>query len=144
MVDGVISCGEELHLTDNVPALVKLAGLISTNVPSPTVETVETTDQESGCVRTFLPGLTDPGELSFTIKYVPLGADDTLIREHLNSKEVRPFKIVALTETAGSTVDITGDIMLTGYEIDETDVGELRTATVTAQISGAVTYAATP
>lgn len=141
-MSGITGGGNELWLTSGSDTLTKVLGLSSVGRPNLAVSTVDSTDQDSGNINEFLASTADPGELQAVVKYVPGSPTDVLILEHLASMEKRAFKIVLKTET-DTTEDVLGNLILTGYEPDEGEVGELRTATLTAKISGATTQAAT-
>lgn len=144
MADEVLGIGVELWLTNGSAALTKVAGLLNVNRPNLNVDSVETTDHDSvGGVREFMPGLADPGELTATIKYVPGSTTDDLILEHLASRAKRAFEIVTPTGTGTDTETHTGTLFLTSYEPDDAAVGDVRTATITGKVSGAITQAAT-
>lgn len=133
--------GTELYLTNNSSTLVQITPLLSVNRPNLTVDTVETTNHGSGGIREYIAGLADPGELSGTILYTPGSAVDTLLLEHLASRKTRAFKIVVV-ETDGTTQDVTGNLILTSYEPDESAVDGRREATITAKVTGGTTQAA--
>ena len=139
--DGVLSDGTELHLTNDLAALTKVLGLLSVNRPNLNIEKVESTDHDSGKVKEYIPGHGDVSELRATIKYEPGSPTDTLINEHLASREKRAFKIVTVSED-GTTEDNTGTIFLMSYEPDEAPLNGVRTATITGQ-PGPITQAAT-
>ncbi len=139
--DGVLSDGTELHLTNASDTLTKIVGLMSVNRPTLSISKVENTDHASGKVKSYIPGHGDVGELTATIKYEPGSATDTLILEHLASREKRPFKIVTVEED-GTTQDNTGTLFLMSYVPDDAPLGAIRTATLTGQ-PGQITQAAT-
>ena len=139
--DGVLADGTELWLTDDGATLTKIVGLMNVNRPNLSIEKVESTDHDSGKTKEYIPGHGDWGELQATIKYEPGSATDTLINEHLASREKRAFKIVTVEED-GTTQDNTGTIFLMSYEPDNAPLGGIRTATLTGQ-PGAITQAAT-
>lgn len=130
--DGVLSDGTELWLTNASDVLTKIAGLMNVNRPTLAIAKVENTDHDSGKVKEYLPGHGDVGELTATIKYEPGSATDTLILEHLASREKRPFKIVTVEED-GTTQDNEGTMFLMTYVPDNAPLGAIRTATLTGQ-----------
>jgi hypothetical protein len=138
--DGVLSDGTELWLTSDAAVLTKVKGLMSVNRPNLSIGKVESTDQDSGKVKEYIPGHGDIGELKAVVKYEPGSPTDLLINEHLASRAKRPFKIVTVSED-GSTEDNTGTLFLMSYEPDEAPLGAIRKATITAQ-PGPVTQAA--
>jgi hypothetical protein len=63
------------------PAYVKLAGVTSISPPSESTDIIDTTDMDSsGGIREFIQGLTDPGECSIEMNFVPSSTTDALIR----------------------------------------------------------------
>ncbi len=132
--DGVLADGTELWLTSGAPTplLTKLKGLMSVNRPNLSIAKEDSTDHDSGKVKTYIPGHGDVGELKATIKYEPGSATDTLILEHLASRAKRPFKIVTVEED-GTTQDNTASMFLTSYEPDDAPLGGIRKATLTGQ-----------
>lgn len=140
---GILGFGAQLWLTPGTGTLTRVFGLLSVNRPNLNVDSVDTTTHESvGGVREFIAGLADPGELTATVHYEPGTPTDDLILEHLASRAKRAFKIVTPSAT-GVTEDHTGTILLTSYEPDDAPIDGVRTATITAKVSGAVTQAAT-
>ncbi|MBD2842707.1 phage tail protein [Erythrobacter rubeus] len=133
--DGVISTGGmELHLTNDQGTLTKLANVKNFNDPGLTIEKQQTTNQDSGGTHTYKPGMADVPEFVARIGYEIGSPTDLLIREHLASREVRPFKIV-VPEEDGTTQDGTGTILLLGYVPDDGALGSERIATLTGQPS---------
>lgn len=139
--DGVLADGTELWLTNSADVLTKIVGLQSVNRPALSIAKEETTDHDSGKTKEYIPGLADVGELTAGLKYEPGSATDTLILEHLASREKRPFKIVTVEED-GTTQDNTGTMFLMSYAPDNAPVGGVRKATLTGQ-PGPVTQTAT-
>lgn len=133
-VDGILGGRNEVHLTNAAGNLTKLDGIVSVNLPSPTVADRDTTDQDSGGVEESAPGLISPGNLSFVIKYVPGSAEDLLITEHLVGRQKRPFKIVK--KGVDPVREETGTIHISSFAKDTAGVSDTWTATVTAKISG--------
>lgn len=133
--------GTELWLTSGTAVLTKITPLLTCNRPNLSIDIVETTNHGSSGVREYIAGLANPGELSATILYEPGSAIDTLLLEHLASRETRAFKIVVV-ETDGSKQAVTGNIILTGYEPDDAPVDGRREATITGQVTGATAQAA--
>ncbi|MDK2758649.1 MAG: hypothetical protein KYX66_18140 [Blastomonas fulva] len=139
--DGVLADGTALWLTNASDTLTKIVGLMAVNRPTLSISKVESTDHDSGKVKEYIPGHGDPGELSATIKYEPGSATDTLLLEHLASREKRPFKIVTVEED-GTTQDNEGTMFLMTYVPDNAPLGGIRTATLTGQ-PGLITQEAT-
>lgn len=134
--------GTKLYLTASTNYDTQITPLLTVNRPNLTVDVVETTNHGSGAVREYIAGLADPGEMTATILYTPGSAVDTMLLAHLASREPRAFKIVVV-ETDGTTQDVTGTIILTGYEPDDAPVDGRREATISGKVTGATTQAAT-
>lgn len=130
--DGVLADGTELWLTNASDVLTKIVGLMNVNRPTLSIAKVESTDHDIGKVKEYIPGHGDVGELTATIKYEPGSATDTLILEHLASREKRPFKIVTVEED-GTKQDNEGTMFLMTYVPDNAPLGAIRTATLTGQ-----------
>lgn len=133
--------GTELWLTSGTSVLTQITPLLTCNRPNLTIDVVETTNHGSNGIREFIAGLANPGELSATILYTPGSAVDTLLLEHLASRDTRAFKIVVV-ETDGTQQAVTGNIILTSYEPDDAPVDGRREATITGQVTGATAQAA--
>lgn len=141
----ILGGGNVLRLTNAAGALVAISQLVTLKPPSETVETIEVTHQGSGGIKEYIAGLTEPGDISATMHYLAGSADDLLIREHRASKETRPFEIDVKTKDAAGdpkTVTVSGNIIITTYEPDDSPVGAVRTATFTAKVSGGPTQGA--
>lgn len=132
--------GTELWLTNGTAVLTKITPLLTCNRPNLSIDVVETTNHGSAGVREYIAGLANPGELSATILYEPGTATDTLLLEHLASRDTRAFKIVVI-EPDGTKQSVTGSIILTSYEPDDAPVDGRREATITGQVTGATTQA---
>ena len=139
--DGVLADGTELWLTNGAATLTKVLGLMNVNRPNLSIGKVESTDHDSAKVKEYIPGHGDVGEMKAVIKYEPGSATDTLIQEHLASREKRAFKIVTVSED-GTTEDNTGSLFLMTYDPDDAPLGGIRKATITGQ-PGPITQAAT-
>lgn len=139
--DGVLADGTELWLSDSEGVLTKLKGLMNVNRPGMTISKAETTDHDSNKIKEYIAGHGDISELAATLKYESGSATDTLLWEHLNSRQKRPFKIVTVEED-GTTQDNTGSMFLLSYVPDNGAVGTVRTATISGQ-PGPLSQAAT-
>ncbi len=71
-----------------------LAEVTELNLPELTRDSKEFTHFGSpDGYREFKPGLSDPGEVSFTYNLIPGLADDAVISAHLATKAVEPWRI---------------------------------------------------
>lgn len=135
--------GAKFFLGNASNVLTELTGgIVSVNRPNLQVETVDTTHHgtPSG-VRTAMAALADPGEISVRLFYEPGSADDTLLLAALSARASKSFKIV-LKESDGTTQDVTGSCIPTGYDVDDVMVEDKMTAVFTAKVSGVTTQAA--
>ena len=140
MTDGILGGKNVLRLTNGSGALTKVEGLIGVEPPSMTIETVETTDQDSDFTKEFIAGLIDPGEISATVKYVPGEATDLLCREHAASRAKRPFEIDVNGDGGKVTVSAMG--IVTSWKPDNSPINGVRTATLSIKVSGTDTQGA--
>ncbi|MEA3042970.1 MAG: hypothetical protein QOH47_808 [Sphingomonadales bacterium] len=139
--EAVLPFGAKFYLHDG-SGLVKFDGVTSVNRPNLTVDSLESTHHGSvGGVRTFIPGLADPGELKIGLWYSPGSTTDTKILAALAARTARAFKLVVV-ETDGTTQDVTGTCIPLSYEVGELGTDAAGTATFTAKVSGSATQAA--
>jgi predicted secreted protein len=131
-----------LHNGQSPGELVEISDILAVTVPSPKVETIDSTTHGSpGGVREFIAGLIDPGEGSIRINWIPGSASDLLLSAAALSREVRAFKInVPASGTA--TRDFTGNCVVTAYEKDDVVIDDKMTAVLSIKASGLITEAA--
>jgi len=145
MTDGILGGKNVLRLTNAAGDKVKVEGLQSITPPIYTVETLESTDQDSGAVKEYIAGLIDPGELSGVIKYLAGSPTDLLFLEHMASRKKRVFELDIYTEDANGAsqiVPVAGEIIMTNYAPDNSPVGGIRVANFTAKVSALPTQGA--
>jgi len=107
----------------------------NTNPPNETTETADATHMQSpNKTREFIDTLTDPGEFSIEMNYVPGSATDIYLRA---SKGKR--KLVRVTYANGCQLLFRG--VRTGYETPAT-MDSVMTATATFKVSGEPTLTA--
>jgi hypothetical protein len=139
--------GAKFYLHNGTALTELTGGLVSVNRPNLKIETVDKTHHGSaGGIREFMAGLADPGDLSVRLFYEPGSADDTLILSRLAAIAARTvasvaFKIV-LKEADGTTQEITGNCIPTGWEADDVVVDDKMTAAFTGKVTGVTTQAA--
>lgn len=120
---------------------VEIPDLMAVTPPSPTVETIDTTTHGSaGGVREFIAGLTDPGEASIRVNWIPGSSADVALAAAAATKEVIPFRINV--PAANDTRDFMGSAVVTSYEYDEVVIDDKMTAVLSLKVSGLVTEAA--
>lgn len=144
--EAILGLGAKFHLHDGT-ALVEFDGVLSVNRPALAVDTVDSTHHgTAGGVRTFIPGLADPGEISVELFYNPGSITDTKILAQLAAMAARTalsraFK-VEVKEPDGTYQAVTGDCIPTGYEVTGISPDDRMVATFTAKVTGATTQAA--
>lgn len=87
-------------------------------------------------VKEFIGGLTDPGECSFQLNYVPESATEDML---LEAKATRRPRGVRITWPNGATW--TFDLLIRGYQ-PTAPLNDRLTVTVTGRVSGAIVRAA--
>ena len=121
-------------------AYVEILDIMSVTVPSPTVETIDTTVHGSpGGVREFIAGLIDAGEGSVRTNWITDSPSHTLLTATLHSRLVTGFKINVPAGTG--TVDFIGQCVITGYEKDDVVIDDKMTAVLSVKASGLITEA---
>lgn len=133
--------GNCLFLTDENGNLVEIEKLITVPRPTSSVAALETIDQKSGAVDTFMGGKITPSQASFDVYYDPGSDQDVLLTEHLYSRETRPYKVIEKTSRNPETQETIGNMLMLSYVPDEAPIGGVRKATITFQPSGIPTTA---
>lgn len=128
--------GNCLFLTNAAGAFVEILNLKTVGRPTVVVAAIDTTDQKSGGVATFIGGKATPTQQSFDVSYDPGSDQDVMLLQHLYSKEVRPYKITEKTSRQGETQDVLGELLMLSYIPEDAEVGAERMATITVQTSG--------
>lgn len=121
----------KLHNGGTPGALEEIAEVFDLTPPNDQDETIDVTHFGSAA-REFIFGLTDFGECSFEMNFVPGSASETKILAAKASKAAREAEI---TFPNGATWTFDG--LVTGYE-PAVPVDDRMTATVTIKVSGAV------
>lgn len=128
----------------NGTILTKITNVVSLTPPSPTRDTIDTTDHDSsGDFREFIASLIDAGEASITINYVPGSTGDVLLTSMLGTGTVRAFAIDLNSATA-TQWRVSGSGIVTSYVPSDVVIDDKMTATVTIKVSGPLVQAATP
>lgn len=89
-------------------------------------------------VKEYIGGLTDPGECTFSINYVPGGATEKLILDAKATKRPVPFKF-----TWPNGVTWSFDLLIRGFQ-PTAPLNDKLTAEITGRVSGSVVRAAAP
>jgi hypothetical protein len=139
--EAVLGFGAKAWL-HNGTTLTELDGVLAVSPPNLEIETVDSTHHgSSGGIRTFIPGLGDPGEISFRIFYSPGSATDTLLIAAVAARTTRAFK-VAVPETDGTLQEVTGTCIPTSYAKDDVVIDDKMTAVFKGKVTGAYSQAA--
>lgn len=135
----VAAFGAELWVDNSGGTLTQIAEVLSVTPPSLTRATLDTTHHATASgIQTFIgSGIADPGEISATIHYVAGSASDDLLLEAVGAGTARSFKVVV--NAASGQEAISGDVIVTGYAPDSSEIDGKQTATVTMKVSGALT-----
>lgn len=121
----------ELHNGGTPGALVGIAEVFDLTPPNEQAETIDVTHFGSAA-REFIFGLTDYGECSFELNFVPGSASETAI---LAAKAGKAARQCVITFPNGWTWTFNG--LVIGYE-PAIPVDDKMTATVTIKVSGSV------
>jgi len=126
----------EFHIwdTDAGPAaFVRLAGVTSITPPSESSDVIDVTDMDStDGVREFILGLTDPGECSIELNFVPSNATDELIRAVRGRRTAETMKIVYPNSAVW-----TFSGLITGYQ-PAAPLDDKLTASLTVKVTATV------
>jgi hypothetical protein len=134
-----IGSGAEFWLDNASGVLTQLSEILAVALPNPQIEDVEATHMAS-TAREFITGLTDYGEGSVEMNYVPGSATDILIRAAVADGVTRSFQ-TTLQVADGSTWEISGDCIVKGYERNA-PIDDRMTATMSVRFTGAPSEAA--
>ena len=117
--------------------------VVTITPPSPTKETIETTElNPTDGFHTYIGGIKDGGEVSVTLNFDPATVADaenqTLLRADVEgTDDTVQYKI----EFASAGPNIVFSAVPTGFEVSEVSVNEKITATFTCKVSGKPTWA---
>ena len=110
-----------------------LAEVTDITPPSQSVDVIDVTHMgSSDSTREYIQGLTDPGELSLTMNFVPSSVTDAFIRAWRTSRQTRAAKI-----TFPNGAIWTFSAFVTGYEPSAPNEDKM-TATLTAKVTSSV------
>jgi predicted secreted protein len=127
-----IGYGSFFHVSqDNGATWIEIAEVFDITPPSDTVDVVDATHMQSpDRTREFITGLSDPGEASFEMNFVPGSASDAKIREIRSAGSRVKCRI-----TFPNAVAWTFSGLVTGYE-PAVPTDDKMTATVTFKVTG--------
>ena len=135
MTAAIIGMGTTFGIADTATptSFTDIAEIYDLTLPSLEIDQVDVTNFGSpNNRREYIAGLTDSGEASFEMNYVPNSASDILLRSIQGVA-----KICKVTFPNGATVTFTGNLQ--SY-VPTTPVGDRMTANVTFKVSGNPTY----
>lgn len=119
------------------PVQVEIAEVYDITPPNETVDVIDATHMKSpNGYREFILGLTDPGDCSFEMNFIPGSESETLI---LAAKTARARRSCIITFPNGATWTFDG--LVTGYE-PAIPTADKMTCTVTYKVTGSVVRAA--
>ena len=131
-----------LKIADDTGTLRDVAEVRSFTLDS-TMDTIETTAMEAaGNARTYKAGLetsTFTAEVLYSAQEIAGGATD--IPALLMGSETVSFEMYPSADTGSGNTKISGTALVTGYSISSS-FDDMVTATISAQVSGALTFTA--
>jgi hypothetical protein len=139
MSDAAIGYGSKFELGNGADpeVLTEIAEVFDITPPNESTDTIDVTHMQSpDAMREFIMGLTDPGEISFELNFVPGSTSETAI---LAARASRQKRGGVITIPNGWTWSF--DMLVTGYEPAVPNEDKM-TATVTGKVTGGVVRAA--
>jgi hypothetical protein len=141
MTTASIGYGSSFWLHDGT-ALFQLVEVTEIGIPEITTDTVEATHLLSpNRTKEFIKGLSDGGEFPVTMNLVKGSATDTKCQAARADPIGRQFKIVFSDAGGLPDWDVSGFGLVTGYVPNALTPGDVKTATLTIKVSGALTEA---
>jgi predicted secreted protein len=141
MSDALIGYGTQFLMaaTPGASSLTKLAEITAVGLPNEQVAEVEVTHYESpGRTREFIAGLSDAGEITIEMNWVPGSATDALIAAAKADGKVRTMRVVTPADDTRQMYSFPGFVR--GFE-RTAPIDDRMTATVTIRVAGAVVQA---
>jgi predicted secreted protein len=133
-----------LHNGASPGVLVAVTEVVSLTPPTPTRDTIDTTNHDSaGDYREFIGSLLDAGEVSCTVHWIPSSAGDTALTEALGSPYPRAFAL-DVNAPGGTQKRISGVGLVTAYAPADIVIDDKMTATLTIKVSGPITLGDVP
>lgn len=116
-----------------------VAEVVSITPPGMTRDTVEVTHLESDAMwKEYIGALTDGGEASITVNYVPATAASDALLTAFSTRSAQPFTILA----PSGTVKMIFSGIVTAYEPGDFVSGDKMSATFTTKPTGPVEFVA--
>lgn len=132
-----IGYGSVLTVNTTVGAEVNIAQIRNISGPGVSGNDVDTTTMDSSSnYRTFVSGLLDPGEVTFSLVYDPTAASHTRLARYMGSRYTATWKVME-TSSGGTLTTFTGHVKGMGREVPMDDV---ITCDVTIKVSGKPGY----
>lgn len=132
-----IGYGSQFYLWDpnaGPAAYVAIAEITNMTPPNQQVDQVDVSNMDSANrTREFIAGLTDPGEMTVEMNFVPNSTTDALIRARRLAGDYQNAKIVFPNGAQWVFA-----AFVSGYEIS-TPIDDKMTATLTLKVAGAIT-----
>lgn len=135
-----------LHDGASPGVLVQVTEVVSLTPPTPTRDTIDTTNHDSaGDYREFIGSLLDAGEVSCTVHWLPGSAGDLALTAALGSAYTRAFALDVNAPGATPTQKrISGVGLVTAYAPADIVIDDKMTATLTIKVSGPITLGDVP
>lgn len=125
----------------NGTTLTELKQVVSFTLPQDETDEVDITHLKSaGRRREYAEGLIDSGEFTVVLNYRPNSDTDILLRGFQAAGGQRAFKAV-IPERGVATWQVTGNVIMRGYDRGEVNAEDKMEATVTFRVTGALTEA---
>jgi hypothetical protein len=122
---------------DTSSGYVSLGEIVGLTPPSDSVDEIDVTHMQSpGGVKEFIAGLSDPGEMSCKVNYIPGSTEDVFILAWKASRERRQTRI---TYPGGRTQTLL--TFVKGYVPNELTPGGAMTATISLRNAGSSVFA---
>lgn len=126
-----------IKATANATTYTDVAEVFDITPPQEMDDEIEATHYQSpDGFKEFIGGLTDPGECTFSLNYIPGSAAETLI---LSTKATRKARGVRITWPNGFTW--TFDLLIRGFQ-PTAPLNDRLTAEITGRVSGSIIRAA--
>ena len=128
-----IKIGDGATPTENFTQIAQAHDITGPNLD---MNVIDATDHDSGGVKSKVPGVSDPGQITFDVGWDPSDATHAALKTDHDAKTLRNFQEV-LTDAAGTTVTFSAYVKT--LQPHEPVDGQL-TMSVTLELSGAVTW----
>ena len=134
MSDGLFGIGTLLKLGDGVRGFTTITEVTDISGPSMSADSVEYTNHSSpNFTREFKPGLVDPGEVTFTVNWIPDDATHGLtagLAYLLKNRQSRDFELIF-----PDTTKWTFEAFVTGYEVNA-PIDDKLSCDITLKVTG--------